>query len=223
MAGPLLLAGMTILMIGDSHLATPGYLITSLHEDLVARGAKVHTLGICGSNAGDWLKASKAGECGAAERKDAGKVVVLSDKTYTTSISDLIAADKPDLVLVVLGDTMAGYDKPQFPKNWAWQQTTGLAKAIGATGTRCVWVGPNWGSEGNRYKKTPERVLQVSNFLAANVAPCDYINSLNFSKQGQKEWATVDGQHMTAPGYKLWGDAIDKALLDTPAVKGPKK
>ncbi|MCW2099163.1 SGNH/GDSL hydrolase family protein [Pseudomonas sp. FSL R10-1350] len=218
-----LLAGMTILMIGDSHLATPGYLITSLHEDLVAQGAKVHTLGICGSNAGDWLKASPAGQCGAAERKDGGKVVVLSDKTATTPISELIAADKPDLVLVVLGDTMAGYDKPQFPKTWAWQQTTDLAKAIAATGKRCVWVGPNWGSVGAQYKKTPERVKQVSGFLAANVAPCDYIDSLKFSVPGQKEWATVDGQHMTAPGYKLWGDAIDKALLDTPAVKGLKK
>ncbi len=218
-----LLAGMTILMIGDSHLATPGYLITSLHEDLVAQGAKVHTLGVCGSNAGDWLKASPAGQCGAAERRDSGKVVVLSDKTATKPISELIAADKPDLVLVVLGDTMAGYDKPDFPKTWAWQQTKALTAAIAATGTRCVWVGPNRGSDGGKYKKTVGRAEVVSSFLATNVAPCDYIDSLKFSVTGQKEWATVDGQHMTAPGYKLWGDAIDKALMNTSVVKGLKK
>ncbi|KQB53421.1 cell division protein FtsQ, partial [Pseudomonas endophytica] len=176
-----LLAGMTILMIGDSHLATPGYLITSLHEDLVAQGAKVHTLGVCGSNAGDWLKASPAGQCGAAERRDSGKVVVLSDKTATKPISELIAADKPDLVLVVLGDTMAGYDKPDFPKTWAWQQTKALTAAIAATGTRCVWVGPNRGSDGGKYKKTVGRAEVVSSFLATNVAPCDYIASLKFS------------------------------------------
>ena len=52
-----ILAGMTILMIGDSHLATPDYLIATLHNDLVAQGANVHTLGVCGANAGDWLKA----------------------------------------------------------------------------------------------------------------------------------------------------------------------
>ena len=34
-----ILAGMTILMIGDSHLATPDYLIATLHNDLVAQGA----------------------------------------------------------------------------------------------------------------------------------------------------------------------------------------
>ncbi|MFP3515105.1 SGNH/GDSL hydrolase family protein [Pseudomonas sp. SIMBA_077] len=209
-------------MIGDSHLATPGYLITSLHEDLVARGANVHTLGVCGSNAGDWLEASAAGNCGAAERRNSGKVVV-SSKGKTKSISELIAADKPDLVLVVLGDTMASYGKPALSKTWLWQQIKSLTQAIDATGTRCVWVGPNWGSEGALYKKEPKRVMQVSNFLAGYVTPCDYIDSLKFSRPGQKEWATVDGQHMTAPGYKLWGDAIDKALMNTSAVKELKK
>ncbi|WP_019411344.1 SGNH/GDSL hydrolase family protein [Pseudomonas psychrophila] len=216
-----LLAGMTILMIGDSHLATPGYLISSLHDDLVAKGAKVHTLGVCGSNPSDWLKASPAGQCGAAERRDSGKVVVLSDKTATTPISELLAAEKPDIVLVVLGDTMAGYDKPAFPKAWAWQQTGALTKAIAASGTHCVWVGPNWGSPGGKYNKTPERVQAVSEFLKSNVAPCNYIDSLAFSKPGQ--WATVDGQHMTAPGYKVWGDAISGALENAPVVKEVKK
>lgn len=67
-----ILAGMTILMIGDSHLATPDYLISSLHDSLVAQGATVHTLGICGANAGDWLKATP-GTCGGAERRGTEK------------------------------------------------------------------------------------------------------------------------------------------------------
>lgn len=215
-----ILAGMTILMIGDSHLATPDYLISTLHDSLVTQGAKVHTLGICGANAGDWLKATP-GTCGGAERRDSEKAVVLGGKAATVPISQLLATDKPDLVLIVMGDTMASYTKPAFPKAWLWQQTTALTKEISANGTRCVWVGPNWGTEGGKYGKTFARVEMTSKFLAANVAPCSYIDSLQFSKPGQ--WATVDGQHLTAPGYKTWSQDISKALLEAPAVKDAKK
>lgn len=215
-----ILAGMTILMIGDSHLATPDYLISTLHDDLVAQGAKVHTLGICGANAGDWLKATP-GTCGGAERRGTEKAVVLGGKAATLPISELLATDKPDLVLIVMGDTMASYTKPAFPKAWLWQQTTALTKEISANGTRCVWVGPNWGTEGGKYGKTFARVEMTSKFLSSNVAPCSYIDSLQFSKPGQ--WATVDGQHLTAPGYKTWSEDISKALLEAPAVKDAKK
>lgn len=207
------LAGMTVLIIGDSHLATPEYLIGSLHDSLVQQGAKVHTLGVCGANAGDWLKVTP-GTCGGAERRDREKAVVLGSKAATRPIRDLLAADKPDLVLVVMGDTMAGYTKPAFPKAWAWQQTTSLTKEIAAAKAQCVWVGPTWGSEGGKYGKTYTRVEQVSKFLSSNVSPCRYIDSLAFSKPGQ--WATVDGQHLTGPGYKTWSDSITKVLLKKP-------
>jgi hypothetical protein len=220
MAAASILAGLTILMVGDSHLATPDYLISSLHDKLVQQGAKVHTLGVCGSNAGDWLKATP-GTCGGAERRGSEKTVVLGSKAATVPINQMIAADKPDLVLIVMGDTMASYTKPAFPKAWLWQQTTSFTKAIAATGTQCAWVGPNWGSEGGKYGKTYARVEMTSKFLAENVAPCSYIDSLKFSKPGQ--WATVDGQHLTAPGYKTWSENINKALLETPAFKGIKK
>ncbi|MCU1720421.1 MULTISPECIES: SGNH/GDSL hydrolase family protein [Pseudomonas] len=215
-----LLAGLTILMIGDSHLATPDYLIKSLHDNLVQQGAQVHSLGVCGSKAGDWTKVTP-GECGGAERRNKDKAVVLGNKATTQPISQLIAADKPDLIVVVMGDTMADYTKPAFPKTWIWQQTTSLTKEIKNAGTKCVWVGPNWGSEGGKYGKTYARVELTSKFLASNVAPCDYIDSLKFSKQGQ--WATIDGQHLTSMGYISWSKAITDALLASPVVKDVKK
>ncbi len=204
-----LLAGLTILIIGDSHLATPNYLIGPLHDTLVQRGAKVHTLGVCGSTAGDWLTATP-GTCGGAERVGKGKVELRGTAAATVPVTQLIAQDKPDLVLVVMGDTMAGYTATSFPKTWAWQQTTSLVKAISGTGTKCAWVGPAWGSEGGKYGKTYARVELMSKFLAANVSPCQFLDSTTYSKPGQ--WATVDGQHFTGPGYKQWADAIAKAL-----------
>lgn len=205
-----LLAGLSILIIGDSHLATPDYLIGSLHNELLAKGARVHSIGICGAQAGDWLKVSPAGTCGGAERKGGGKAVVLRGKAATQPVAALIASEKPDLVLVVLGDTMAGYSQANFQRAWVWQQTTKLVKSIAGTGTQCAWIGPNWGSEGGKYGKTYARVEQISTLLSSNVAPCGYIDSLKLSKKGQ--WATVDGQHLTATGYKQWGAGIAGAL-----------
>ena len=37
-----LFAGMSILLIGDSHLAAPGYLITTLQDDLVKQLSLIH-------------------------------------------------------------------------------------------------------------------------------------------------------------------------------------
>lgn len=112
-----LFAGLSILLIGDSHLAAPGYLITTLQDDLVKQGAVVRTIGVCGSNAGDWLKAAPS-TCGGAERLNSGKIELKGSAARTTPVTELIAANKPNLVLIVLGDTMAGYTNPAFPKTW---------------------------------------------------------------------------------------------------------
>ena len=215
-----LLAGLTILMIGDSHLTTSSYLISSLHENLVRQGAAVHSLGVCGANAADWLVATK-GTCGGAERKDSGKVNLLGPSASTVPIKTLIAQDKPDLVLVIMGDTMAAYKNPDLPKSWIWQQVTGLTKEIASTKTACVWVGPAFAREGGNYGKTFARVQQVSGLLAANVAPCAFIDSLKFTTPATA-WATTDGQHYQPAIYKQWADAINKALLDLPVVKALK-
>jgi lysophospholipase L1-like esterase len=215
-----LFAGLSILMVGDSHLGAPDYLITTLQDNFVKQGAQVHTVGVCGSHAGDWTQSVK-GNCGGAERRNAEKLTLTGQSAKTSPIGELIAADKPNLVVIVLGDTMAAYTNPSFPKTWAWQQTTALTKAIAATGTACVWVGPGWGTEGGQYKKNFARVKQLSAFLGNNVAPCAYIDSTKFSTPGQ--WPTTDGQHYTTTGYKAWGDAITKEMAELPVVKDLRK
>lgn len=216
---PSLLAGLSILIVGDSHMTAPNYLISSLHDDLQARGAQVHSLGVCGSHPGDWIKATP-GACGGGERRGASPASFQATNASTRPISQLIEQDKPDLVIVVMGDTMAGYENTSFSRTWAWQSTTQLTRAIAATNTACLWVGPPWGTAGAKYNKVDIRVQQVSSFLANNVAPCSYIDSLQLSKPGQ--WATVDGQHLTATGYRDWGAAITNAVIDSPLVKALK-
>lgn len=50
------LAGLSILMIGDSHLASSAYLITTLHDSRTGQGAAVHSIGGCGVTASHWTK-----------------------------------------------------------------------------------------------------------------------------------------------------------------------
>jgi len=215
-----ILAGLTLLVIGESHMTVPGFLREPLHASLTAQGAKVHSIGACGASPSRWLKAQPV-DCG-ADQAGAGAPVVKSHKGFsTTAITDLIRTDKPDLVVVIIGDTMGSYDKPSFAKTWAWQEVTGLTKAIASTNTACVWVGPAWGTPGGKYFKNDARVQQLSHFLSSNVAPCDYVDSLKFSKPGQ--WTTVDGQHLTQSSYASWSRAITNALLKSTVVNQIKK
>ena len=70
--------GLSILVIGDSHLATPGYLISTLQDDLIQKGAKVQSFGICGIQPADWVNGA-AGNCGGAH--PAGRADGGGDKT----------------------------------------------------------------------------------------------------------------------------------------------
>jgi hypothetical protein len=213
------LAGLSILIIGDSHLSNAGYLIDTLHTPLVQAGAKVHTIGVCGSNPGDWT-GTKQSDCGGAERVGSGAITFVGSTAATKPVKQLIAADKPDLVVVVIGDTIGGYKQGTFPKAWAYSQVSALTKDIASTGTACVWVGPAWGGDGNnQYGKSADRVTAASTFLASNVAPCAYVDSTALSKPGQ--WRTIDGQHFTDSGYKQWGAALANAISEAPTV--PKK
>ncbi|MDE1174079.1 MAG: SGNH/GDSL hydrolase family protein [Parvibaculaceae bacterium] len=212
-----LLAGMVILMIGDSHMTTPGYLITTLHDDLMKQGAVVYSFGACGANAGEWATEGEA-PCGSASRIKGGPVKTdRSPSASTHPLSQLISTYKPNLVVIVLGDTMAGYTSPQLARAWIWDQVSALTDEVKSSGTACAWVGPGWGTEGGSFGKTFVRVKEASDYLSTITAPCYYINSLVFSKPG--EWGTIDGQHYNSAGYKNWGADIASVIDVLPPVK----
>ena len=207
-----MLSGLNTLIIGASHLATPGYLINSLHDALQMEGARVHSVGVCGTTPAAWVTETN-GNCGGAERIGDGPMR-LSFKTAarTSPISQLVRTEQPKLVIVVMGDTLAGYAEPYFPKQWASLEVRKLTSAIAQLHVRCIWIGPAWGNDGGVSDKSQIRVRQVSGFLQDNVEPCTYVNSLSMAKPG--EWHTVDGQHFDATGYKAWGTGIALAVKE---------
>ncbi len=213
------LAGLTLLVIGESHMTLAQYLREPLHAALLAKGAQVHSVGACGASPARWLKPTPI-DCG-ADQVGKQKAVVQGREAKTTPITELIAKDKPSAVVIIIGDTMGSYDKPAFPKTWAWQEITALTKAVAATNTPCVWVGPAWGTEGGKYGKNHPRTQLLSKFIEANSAPCTYVDSLTFSKPG--EWPTTDGQHYTQAGYAAWSESIVSALEKDATINGIKK
>jgi hypothetical protein len=205
------LAGLVILVLGDSHMAGPGYLISSLHENLQAQGATVYTYGMCGASAEAWLEKTTV-SCGRAQRLDKGPILAERDKPEVTwQIGDLLAQHHPNLVIVEAADAMAGYGSAEMPKAWIYEQTHALTARIKASNASCIWVGPVFGREDSPYHKADARVREVSQFLAQSVAPCAYIDSTQFARSG--EWPTTDGQHLTAPGYRAWGADIANAVV----------
>lgn len=210
----LLLAGLTILVIGDSHLAYKGYLITTLHDELMRQGARVYSYGVCGAKSSELMKGMKNPYCGFAFRLDDGRVRQRpSDAGPTMPLPELVREYQPDLIVVINSDTMAGYQYPALKKTWIWDEVTTLTKGIKASGAGCVWVGPPWGSEGGKYNKTLARVKEMSDYLSDIVAPCIYLSSLNMSKPG--EWSTTDGMHFTTAGYRGWGSAIANGIVSS--------
>jgi hypothetical protein len=204
------LAGLVVLVIGDSHMAGPNYLISSLHDSLLAEGASVHSYGMCGASADAWLQKTTV-SCGRAERHDkAGPIADTGKQDYTWTINELIAKHHPNLVIVEAADAMGGYGSPQLPKAWIYEQTHALAGRINASGAGCIWVGPVYGEVNSPYHKANDRVQELSQFLSQSVSPCRYVDSTRFAQPGQ--WPTTDGQHLTTTGYKSWGQDIANAV-----------
>ncbi len=209
MASPIF-AGLMILMLGDSHFASPGYLVTTLQDQLIKQGAQVQTEAACGAPASIWV-AGGAAPCGSAERVQSGPVkTVAAGKAAVPSLATLVAQLHPNLLVIGAGDTMAGYAQPTLPAAYITQQISGLTREIQALNIPCVWVGPGWGTEGGPYFKNFARAKEMNEFLSTHVAPCRYIDSQQFARPG--EWPTFDGQHYTAVGYQKWGLALDGAL-----------
>lgn len=208
--------GLSFLLIGDSHLATPSYLIDGLPNALMEKGAKVYAVGVCGAMPADWVTKTP-GHCGGAVRPGTSPAEKMTEPVFTTPVKSLIQSEKANAVVVVSGDNIGSYLNPVFPKAWAYQQVSTLTKAIADTGVACYWVGPAWGTEGGRYGKNFARVEEVNKFLMENVAPCVYIDSTKFAEKG--EWKTIDGQHFLASGYKKWANALVDEIIKNPPRK----
>ncbi|MEI8400281.1 MAG: SGNH/GDSL hydrolase family protein [Alcaligenaceae bacterium] len=210
----MLLTGLTVLVIGASHLAKPTYLIKTLHDELTERGAQVHSVGVCGVLPSEWLKKTIS-RCGGAERREAQPMILsMTSAAQTVPLATLLEAQKPDVVVIVMGDNLANYKASSFSRADVRKELQSLTTLLASKSIRCVWVGPAWGENDKLTGKTFKRTKEISAFLESQVKPCEYVNSLEMSKPG--EWQTTDGQHFFAEGYQAWGAGIASGVERLP-------
>ena len=158
-----LLAGLVVLVIGDSHMVTSDYLITTLHDDLIEQGATVNSYGMCG----DQRRRLGLPDHGVVRQgrtpRQGGPMIDRKPRVRRPGRSTtLIAKHHPNLVVIEMGDTMAGYGQADFPRAWIYQQVHALTRRHRGAQHACVWVGPPWGNEGSSYHKTFDRVKEMS-------------------------------------------------------------
>lgn len=204
MAGAL--AGLVILVIGDSHMFN---LMSPLGNQLQDAGATVNSYAMCGATAQDWLSRSTV-SCGRGERQERGPVKIDYNLLPTFSLADLIAQNHPNLIVVELGDVMEGYSSQAPDTSWIKQQVGLLSGAIAARRISCVWAGPTWGQDKPPYNKTEAGTRAIAQLLSQSVAPCHYIDGTTFARPGQ--WPTKDGSHLMPDGYRQWGQDITDAI-----------
>ncbi|WP_058616216.1 hypothetical protein [Tepidimonas taiwanensis] len=208
------LAGLAILVIGENQIANPGYLLNPLHEALQARGAIVHSLGMCGGFPTRWLDGPPTA-CGAAERKGADPARVNWGETpHWFDLRAIVPSARPAAVVVVIHETLAAYDRPEMDAEWARHEVRSLANYLAQERVTCYWVGPGWGDPHKRYHKTPERVQTVAELIRDASPPCRFIDSLSFAAPG--EWKTINGRDYTVKGYRAWANAIADAIAQQP-------
>jgi hypothetical protein len=203
------LAGLVMLVIGDSHMMG---MMSPLHNELEDAGATVHTYAMCGATAGDYIYRSTVTSCGRGERHEHAAALIENQKAEPTYVlSELLDRYRPKTIVVELGDMMAGYGSPQIDRNWVIDQVHVLTGKIAASNIPCIWVGPPWGQDQPPYRKADARVREISQLLSTAVAPCRYIDSTTFSRPG--EWPTRDGSHLQPDGYRKWATDITNAIL----------
>jgi hypothetical protein len=203
------LAGLVILAIGDSQMMN---MMNNLHNQLESNGAVVHTYAMCGATAADWIYRSTITSCGRGERHDKSPAIIEANKAVPTySISELIEKNHPNLIVVELGDTMAGYGSAQIERQWVLDQVHALTGKIAGANIACDWVGPVWGQQEPPYQKSDARVAEISQLLSQQVSPCKYIDSTAFARPG--EWPTKDGTHLQPDGYRKWSADIADAIV----------
>lgn len=169
---------MRILVLGASHLTTPGYLITGLHDQLTNYDAKVHSLGVCGVTPSALLQETP-GLCGSAERLGKSPPrLKLARAAHTVALQALVKQEQPDWLIIVMGDTLAGYREGNFSKPWALREVHQLTEAINYLNVRCIWVGPPGGSNGGSIKN-PTSAYNRFQIFWRNMSPLVVISILS--------------------------------------------
>jgi len=194
----------TVLFVGDSHSVGP--FGSTLDGLLRAAGHNTATYASCGSIAQWWVSA-KPTTCGYYFRGlDGAEEKGL--KAPTPVFSDLLAAVKPDAVIVELGANYGGNPSDDF----AVADMAAMVEKIKAAGAACYWVTkPD-------SRKSPEQTPRILALTAKAVG--GYCRIFDSTKVTAYPAEGGDGIHYSSaagrPIAEAWAKAVS-AWLELPA------
>lgn len=192
-------AGSNVLVIGDSH--TIGTFGTQLDKDLRSTGARVETYGSSGSSPSWWINGTTTNSGYSARHADGSVDQPPWNQPHATpKLSDLIAKQRPDTIIVNLGANMRGASAQEIER-----QVSSLAKMAKESGARLIWVGPPKTRED---MSNPSSVNRFNAAMRDAVAPYGtYLSSSEYTR-----YAGGDGIHYSGnEGSQVargWADRI---------------
>jgi len=191
-----------VLVLGDSHSAgTFGQAL-----DLLLRshpGTDVVTVGNCGVSPDAYLE-MKSAECGSLLiDEDADQVEYRRRAPVIPQLPALLEAHDPDLAVVALGANQihTAFTRPDEAR----EDIRRFAAHLEARGTKCVWIGPPFGSP---QKKPVAKMNHLYDVLAdALPASCTLVDSrpgampfLDYPELAKKAGKRGDGRHFDSLG-----------------------
>lgn len=231
-------AQIKVLQIGDSH--TVGPFGASLYESFMShpRISKTRSIGLASASGFHYASEDRKVRTlsyGFIDRPQMQKSVT---KGTVEKLSTTLNSEKPDILVVELGDNFAGYKQNVAGTSAVKAEVDLILKQIDQSKAKpkeCYWIGPNWTDKehGKTYNKSNARARLVGSAIAKALAgKCTFIDSMKVVEKSEAITGQ-DGLHFngTPKGIaagKLWGRrayeeiAAKSDLLSTPKTT-PKK
>lgn len=219
--------GQRVLVLGDSHSAgTFGQAL-----DLLLRshpGTDVVTVGNCGVSPDAYLE-MKSAYCGSLVIDvDADQVEYKRRRRVIPQLPELLEAHDPELTVVALGANQihTAFKRPEEAK----EDIRRLAAHLEARGSRCVWIGPPFGSP----KKKPVAKMNHLYEVLEEALPesCTLVDSrpesmpfLDYAQIAKRAKRRGDGRHFDSLGIvgkaaaRRWALSVFEVLR--PLLGGP--
>jgi len=199
---PKFTVGTKVLIIGDSQ--TVGPYGKTLDEMVRATGATVSTHASWGASPAWFFNGNETYKYWTRDASGQQETRIKAD---TPRLNDLLARERPDVVVVTMGGNMIAANASQADVT---MQVSQIGNAVSASGAQLVWVGP---PKYAPQKRSPEVVEQFYQKLG-NIVP-EY-GTLIDSRPHIKEYAGSDGLHYSgAKGESIarqWAQGVFQEL-----------
>ncbi len=229
--------GAKVLQIGDSH--TVGAFGEQLYKSLAANSkvTSARSIGLASASGSHYTAETAAKRTLGYGYIDRPGMSSSKLKGTVSKLSSMLDTEKPNVLIVELGDNFAGYRSPDdaFAKNEV-QKILKQIKNSKNKPSECYWVGPTWtdwvddnglaldkrkSKKATFYRKTNLRAKQIANLIKKEIdGQCTFIDSMDKDVMDKSEVKTADGIHCSQASGTLWGQKVYEAISGKSSLIG---